>query len=76
LLAAKCIIVDFDFGSENAGEIDIISFLKGKNYTGKIIMCSIFEDFGEYQNHIISNFDYVIKKSPMKWKELRTLIDT
>ncbi len=76
ILAAKCIIVDFDFGSENAGEIDIISFLKNKSYTGKVLMCSILEDFGEYQKQIISNFDYVVKKSPLTWKELKKLIDS
>ena len=74
LLSANCIIVDFDFGNENAGELDIVDFLRSKNYIGKIFLCSIYEDFGEYDGKIRKDFDFILKKKSLTWHELSKII--
>lgn len=74
LLAAVCIIVDFDFGSENAGELDIVDFIKAKGYLGKIFLCSVHANFGEYDAKIRKDFDQILKKTPLNWENLSKVI--
>ena len=76
LLKAKCAIVDFDFGEHegNAGETGIVDFLRRSGFKGKIVMCSIHKDFGEYDEQIRTEFDAVIKKKPLSWNDLSKTI--
>lgn len=75
LIKAVYILVDFNFGNENAGELDIISFLRSKNYLGKVILCSIYEKFGDYDAKIRKDFDAVIRKKPLTLSQLIKIAD-
>jgi hypothetical protein len=70
LIKADYILVDFNFGNENAGELDIVSFLRSKSYLGKVILCSIYEKFGEHDAKIRRDFDAVIRKKPLTFSQL------
>lgn len=76
ILKASCIIVDFEFGNTTAGKKDFASYLRNEcGYKGAILMCSLHESFGEYDDLIQKSFTKIIDKTPLTWSELSKILE-
>ncbi len=75
ILSSECIIVDFEFGYTNVGKKDFANYVRDEHgYKNPIILCSLHDSFGEYDELIRDSFDLVFDKSPLTWPELSKII--
>ncbi len=73
--SSECIIVDFEFGNTNAGKRDFANYIRDEhNYQKPILLCSLHDSFGEYDQLIRESFDSVIDKTPLTWAELSKIL--
>lgn len=67
------IIVDYDFGRKNYTAVDkgLVEYLKSEyDYGGKVILCSLHEEFGSEEEKILKDFDGVLPKRLFSWENL------
>ncbi len=76
VMNSECVIVDFEFGYTNAGKKDFASYLRVQHgYKNPILLCSIHDNFFDYDRLIKETFTKVIDKIPMTWQELSKVLD-
>jgi hypothetical protein len=76
VLSSKCIIVDFEFGKTNAGKRDFATYLREiHGYKNPILMCSLHDKFGDYDELVRTTYDHILDKMPLTWLELSKVIE-
>lgn len=72
---ADAIIVDYDYGNGTAVKSDIAGFIrKDLGYKGKLVLCSLHEDFREDNERIRREYDVVLHKRDLSWERICEIV--
>ena len=68
---ADLIIVDYDFGAGTAVKSGVAEYIRRDlGYNGKLMLCSLHEDFRENEAKIRKDYDVVIHKRDLNWSKI------
>lgn len=63
-------LVDYDFGTHTSIDNKIAEFLRSKGFRGKMLLCSMHNDFFKDGKEIKKHYDGVIDKETLSWELL------
>ena len=74
---AKLILVDYDFQTCTVMDCDLVGYIKEKypDFTGKIVLLSLLDDFLSDNEAVNRNFDGIINKSDLTWDRIRQYLN-
>ena len=68
---ADLILVDYDYGRGTAVKSGIADYIRKElGYRGKLVLCSLHEDFKENSAKVQKDYDLVMHKRDMSWRTI------
>lgn len=76
ILRASLIVVDYDYGAGTAIKSGIAGFVRNNlGYKGKLVLCSLHEDFREDEKQVRKDYDVVMHKRDLSWERLEQCLN-
>jgi hypothetical protein len=74
---SKLIIIDYAFETVTAVDRFIATYIRTAfNFTGKIVLLSLMDDFGDDTEIIKKEYDGILRKEDFSWEEIEKYLTT